>query len=360
LAGSGAAGALLVMAENGFPHSVLHTLRRFGFDRRRVCVVGTWETARELARRFAQSPAWGFHVACVGVGPAETRQFLRFPDGASLGESLTAVLDSQVVDEVLLAVPAEEVVAERSTLALCDQYGVMGRLLLRPPGREHAVPAQVDDLCGAPALAIGGPRYDDRLMAFKRVVDVLLSLVLLGVLLPLLAAIAVMVKLSSPGPVIFSQQRIGLHGRRFWFYKFRTMVDGAETMLPAVAHRSITGGPIFKDPVDVRVTRVGRILRRFSLDELPQLINVIRGQMSLVGPRPLPLHEAAAVVGVNRRRFSMRPGLTCLWQVNGRSDVDYVTWMQYDLEYVDRWSLMLDLKLLLRTIPVVFTGRGAY
>ena len=191
-------------------------------------------------------------------------------------------------------------------------------------------------------------------------IDVVLSATLLVILLPLLLAIALMVKLSSSGPIIFRQERIGFHGRRFRLYKFRTMIVGAEAMLPALAHRSVTGGPIFKDPTDVRITRVGRILRRFSLDELPQLLNVLRGDMSLVGPRPLPVHESAAISGAHRRRFAMRPGITCLWQVNGRSDVDYATWMRYDLEYVDTWSLQLDAKLLLQTIPVGIHGRGAY
>ena len=137
------------------------------------------------------------------------------------------------------------------------------------------------------------------------------------------------------------------------------MIDNAETLLQSVSHRSTMGGPIFKDPADLRVTRAGRLLRKFSLDELPQLLNVLAGDMSLVGPRPLPLHEAALITGEHRRRFHMRPGITCLWQVNGRSNVTYDTWMRYDLQYVDGWSLSLDAKLLVKTIPAVFTGRGA-
>jgi lipopolysaccharide/colanic/teichoic acid biosynthesis glycosyltransferase len=171
---------------------------------------------------------------------------------------------------------------------------------------------------------------------------------------------ALLVKLSLPGPIIFKQSRAGLHGRPFVLYKFRTMVDGAEGMLHALASRSVTRGPTFKDRADLRVTPIGRLLRRFSIDELPQLFNVLSGNMSLVGPRPLPLHEAAEIFGVHRRRFSMRPGITCLWQVNGRSNVEFSKWMSYDLQYVDRWSLWLDAKLLVQTIPAVLTGKGAY
>jgi lipopolysaccharide/colanic/teichoic acid biosynthesis glycosyltransferase len=142
--------------------------------------------------------------------------------------------------------------------------------------------------------------------------------------------------------------------------KFRTMVVGAESMLHLVAHRNITGGPIFKDAKDLRVTDIGRILRRFSLDELPQLFNVLKGDMSLVGPRPLPVHESRAIEGTYRRRFNMRPGITCHWQVQGRNEIGFVQWMELDVKYVDNWSLREDVKLLLLTIPAVFSGRGAY
>jgi lipopolysaccharide/colanic/teichoic acid biosynthesis glycosyltransferase len=213
---------------------------------------------------------------------------------------------------------------------------------------------------GEPVVTLGGPVHDDRLMFLKRVIDVAVSTLVLLVLLPLFGALAMLVKLSSPGPVIFRQRRTGLYGREFMLYKFRTMIVGAEALLPSIASRNVMRGPIFKDPQDIRVTPTGRLLRRFSLDELPQFWNVLKGDMSVVGPRPLPVHESAAIAGVHRRRFSMRPGITCLWQVNGRSACDYATWMQYDLQYVDGWSLTLDAKLLLKTVPVVLTGRGAY
>jgi lipopolysaccharide/colanic/teichoic acid biosynthesis glycosyltransferase len=138
------------------------------------------------------------------------------------------------------------------------------------------------------------------------------------------------------------------------------MVDGAESMLHLLAHRNITGGPIFKDTNDLRVTDIGRVLRRFSLDELPQLLNVLKGEMSLVGPRPLPVHESVAIQGLYRKRFTMKPGITCRWQVAGRNNITFDRWMELDIEYVDNWSLREDMKLLLLTIPAVFSGRGAY
>ena len=195
----------------------------------------------------------------------------------------------------------------------------------------------------------------------KRIFDAVVSSVLLVLFAPVLALATVLVKLSSAGPVIFSQVRVGQHGRTFRLYKFRTMVNGADQMLPALMQATESAGPVFiwKDPNDVRITPVGRLLRRLSLDELPQLVNVIKGDMSLVGPRPLPAQSSSMITGAHLRRFSVPPGITCLWQVKARGNFDYEAWANYDLQYVDTWSLLLDVKILLQTIPVVVSGRGA-
>src|SRR5262249_34529313 len=176
---------------------------------------------------------------------------------------------------------------------------------------------------------------------------------------PLLALVAVVIKLTSPGPVIFEQERAGFHGRRFRMYKFRTMVAGAEDFRDRVAHLNEMSGAGFKASGDPRLTSVGRFLRKGSLDELPQFVNVLKGEMSLVGPRPLPLYEASRIKGAQRRRLAMRPGITGLWQVGGRNMVDFDEWMRMDLLYVDQWSLALDLTILARTIPGGLSGTGA-
>jgi len=196
-------------------------------------------------------------------------------------------------------------------------------------------------------------------MAVKRIFDLVVATVLLVLSAPLMAAIAVLVKLSSPGPVFFRQVRTGMNGRQFRMIKFRTMVDGAESLIRH-SHNSITQGPVFKDPNDYRITPAGRYLRRLSLDELPQLFNVLKGEMSMVGPRPLPLDEADQVRGEHRRRFSVPPGITCFWQISGRSDVSYENWMRYDLEYVDKWTIWSDTSLLLQTVSAVLSRKGAY
>lgn len=337
----------------------LRIARRMGVDLRHVCVLGEWDAVQRLSHKFSEHPEWGLTVACVGRGTLSYRQFVRYPSGKAMPcATLEEVLQSEVIDEVIIAAAPEHIPAEAVTMDLCERYGILARVLLAYP--DGPMPARsVEPYFGEISITsrVKGPG-EDALLA-KRILDCALASMVIVLTGPLMAVIAFLVKLSSPGPVLFRQKRVGLHSRVFTIYKFRTMIDGAESLLTALAYRNITKGPTFKDPSDFRVTDVGRVLRRFSLDELPQLFNVLRGDMSLVGPRPLPVQESAAIVGEHRRRFSVRPGITCVWQVAGRSNVPYSQWMAYDLEYVDGWSPWLDAKLLLKTIPAVFTGRGA-
>src|SRR5262249_1206676 len=193
----------------------------------------------------------------------------------------------------------------------------------------------------------------------KRGVDLVVSLAVFLVTLPIQLLAALAIKLSSSGPIFFRQTRCGLNGRHFTLLKFRTMQNGAEERLPEISHLNELAGPGFKSSHDPRLTFVGRVLRRLSIDELPQLANVIVGDMSLVGPRPPLPEEVARYEPWQRRRLSMSPGLTCLWQVSGRNDVDFDRWMELDLKYIDTWSPMLDLKILLKTVPAVLSGKGA-
>jgi exopolysaccharide biosynthesis polyprenyl glycosylphosphotransferase len=195
----------------------------------------------------------------------------------------------------------------------------------------------------------------------KEVLDVVGAFALLVLTSPILLATALTIKLTSPGPILFRQQRSGLNGRPFTMLKFRSMVTDAEQLKQELAALNEMDGPVFKLTEDPRVTPIGRIIRRFSIDELPQLMNVLRGEMSLVGPRPLPVDEVKRFDDfAHRRRLSVKPGLTCLWQVSGRNNVrDFKDWVRLDLEYIDNWSLWLDLKILARTIPVVLVGTGA-
>jgi exopolysaccharide biosynthesis polyprenyl glycosylphosphotransferase len=219
----------------------------------------------------------------------------------------------------------------------------------------------LDDFYGRPVLVFRSTPETSLQGVLKQMMDILLASVLLLAGLPLYLLIALLIKLSSPGPVLFRQQRSGLNGRPFTLYKFRTMVTNAEQLKHELAAMNEMTGPVFKVSNDPRVTAVGRLLRKYSLDEFPQLYNVLRGEMSLVGPRPLPVDEVRRFHDLaHRRRLSVKPGLTCLWQISGRSEVrDFREWVRLDLEYIDNWSLWLDLKILWRTVPVVLTGAGA-
>ncbi|MBI4698799.1 MAG: sugar transferase, partial [Nitrospirae bacterium] len=198
------------------------------------------------------------------------------------------------------------------------------------------------------------------LLFIKRLFDFVSSVIALIFLMPLLILVAIVIKASSPGPVFFKQQRCSLYGRKFMFYKFRTMVDEAESMLEAVLPYNEMSGPVFKMTNDPRVTEAGKWLRKYSIDELPQLWNVVNGDMSLVGPRPPLPEEVEKYDGWQRRRLSMRPGITCLWQIKGRNKIaDFNEWMRLDMEYIDNWSLWLDFKILFKSVPVVLSGAGA-
>lgn len=219
----------------------------------------------------------------------------------------------------------------------------------------------MDELHGLPVLVFSSAPEASWQGVLKQVLDFLLALVMLVLLAVPLALIALLIKLTSPGPVFFCQQRSGLNGRPFRLYKFRTMVTNAEQLKHELAAMNEMTGPVFKVTHDPRITSLGRLLRKFSIDEFPQLVNVLRGEMSMVGPRPLPVDEVKRFHDMaHRRRLSVKPGLTCLWQISGRNNVkDFRDWVRLDLEYIDHWSLWLDFKILWRTVPVVLMGTGA-
>jgi exopolysaccharide biosynthesis polyprenyl glycosylphosphotransferase len=202
--------------------------------------------------------------------------------------------------------------------------------------------------------------FDPISLLSKRIIDIAVSSILLTLFSPLFLVVALLIKFSSPGPVFFIQERVGLNKRRFRLYKFRTMVSDAEQRQAELEDLNEVRGPVFKIKNDPRITPIGKFLRKTSMDELPQLFNVLKGDMSLVGPRPLPVRDYNGFdEDWHRRRFSVRPGITCLWQINGRSNIHFEDWMKLDMEYIDNWSLWLDLKIILQTVPAVLKGSGA-
>ncbi|SRR6266540_895845 len=338
-------------------------LRRAGEGARwtRVAlVVGTDERARRLIAALHQYPEAGWIIrGCLSLDPSDPTERVQGVPVIGSRPELDTILESEgVVDEVFFAVPPERVDEISEALEVCESLGIDTRVLVDLYRPAHAHPF-VEELFSLPFYGFSPTLTRQSVLAAKRLLDVVGSVVTLALALPLLCVIGLVVKLTSAGPVIFSQERIGFHGRRFRMYKIRTMVKDAEQIREQVAHLNAMRGPVFKAADDPRLTAVGRLLRKLSLDELPQLFNVLKGEMSLVGPRPLPIYEARQIKGAQRRRLAMRPGITGLWQVNGRNMVDFDEWMRMDLLYVDRWSLALDLKILLRTIPVVLSAEGA-
>jgi exopolysaccharide biosynthesis polyprenyl glycosylphosphotransferase len=271
------------------------------------------------------------------------------------------IIASQAVDEVLIALPIDKYGSLVETIVHhCEEQGIIVRVRTEISGLQVAR-SFVDELHGVPVLTIQSGPADSWRLVMKRLIDVAGSAALLLALAPLFAIVTLLIKLDSPGPIFFAQQRVGLNKRRFRILKFRTMVDGSDQQQHTLEHLNEVKGPVFKIKNDPRMTRIGKFLRRFSIDELPQLINVLKGDMSLVGPRPLPVRDVERIeVRWHKRRFSIKPGITCLWQVNGRSEIGFEDWVRMDLEYIDRWSLVLDIIILMKTIPAVFKGPGAY
>ncbi len=243
-------------------------------------------------------------------------------------------------------------------LRVCEEVGIPARV--RMDRVEPDLPRPRAELVGPTLYLLYQAKEPDRpALLLKSLLDRTLAAAGILVLSPVMLVIALLVRLTSRGPALFIQPRGGLNGRPFPMLKFRTMLEGAEAARERLLEANEMDGPVFKIADDPRVTHLGRSLRRTSLDELPQLLNVLAGQMSIVGPRPLPLVETRELTGSDRRRLSMRPGLTCLWQVSGRNDLTFREWMALDLQYVDNWSLTVDLAILVRTIPALLTGRGA-
>jgi exopolysaccharide biosynthesis polyprenyl glycosylphosphotransferase len=325
-----------------------------------LMVVGTGDRARQLARALEESVEYGvrlrgFLSELPETAPPEIVLEAKYPVYPI--RELPALLREHVIDEIVFAVGSESIAGLEEVFLLCDEEGVRTRVAVDFFPHVNST-ISLDRLGPTPLLTFSAAPYDEIRLLVKRTIDMTIAGAALIVLSPLMAAIAILIRLTSPGPAIFRQVRCGLNGRQFVFYKFRSMVQNAEELKSALAHLN-TRETAFKIPGDPRQTAVGFYLRKFSIDEWPQLWNVLRGDMSLVGPRPAVPSEVERYKRWQRRRLRMRPGLTCLWAVCGRDDVDFETWMKMDMQYIDNWSLALDWNILLRTIPRVLTGHGA-
>jgi exopolysaccharide biosynthesis polyprenyl glycosylphosphotransferase len=342
-----------------FFQSYLVWLSKSGKACRNVLIVGAGKIAAKIIRGIGREPALGMNiVGCVVRSQKVGKQHFKGVPVIGTVDELSDIMHRIPVDEVILAITPNALCHFREVLGCCEEMGITCRVSSGLLTAKHTEPL-VEDLFGISFVSYYTSRKPLNLMFIKYAFDFLASLVLLIVAAPAIFLISLIIRLTSKGPAFFIQERHGLNGRRFNMFKFRTMVVNAEEKKALLAGMNEMSGPVFKITNDPRVTMVGRFLRKTSLDELPQLLNVLRGEMSLVGPRPLPLSESAEITGPLRRRLSMKPGLTCLWQISGRNDIDFNDWMKLDMEYIDRWSLKLDLRILLKTIPVVIRGKGA-
>ncbi|MCP2032148.1 exopolysaccharide biosynthesis polyprenyl glycosylphosphotransferase [Okibacterium sp. HSC-33S16] len=338
--------------------------RRLGSYSSRVLLVGSEDSVVHIARQLARQPEAGYQVvgACVASG--------RVADTLP-GTSIVVSGNLSDLDDALETTGADTVIITSSDELPPERVRELSWSL--EPGRQHLVVAptltgiagpriHTRPVAGLPLIHVETPRYEGRKIFTKRTLDVLFSGVLLILLSPVFLAVAILVKLSSPGPVLFHQARIGIQGKQFRMLKFRSMIFDAEQRLGSLgpAARSEGNEILFKMKDDPRVTTIGRILRRFSLDELPQLLNVFEGSMSLVGPRPPLETEVSSYDEHVHRRFLVKPGITGLWQVSGRSNLDWEESVQLDLYYVENWSLTGDLIILWRTVRAVLSSEGAY
>jgi len=340
---------------------VLRRVRASGRNQRNLLIVGTNSRAVAFARRLVDSPELGYRLLGFvdndwpGMAEFSESGFKTVCDHAGLAEFLRR----NVVDEMAIYLPFEFLRRYWEEIAsLCvhngirlrinsDVFGIEARWFAEEQGSGHYIASHTGAGDGWP-------------LVIKRTLDVVISGVLLVLLAPVLVITAIAIKATSKGPILFLQERIGLNKRRFKICKFRTMIPDAEKVMHLLESRNEAKGPVFKIKADPRITPIGKFLRRSSIDELPQLLNVLKGDMSLVGPRPLPVRDYEGFSeDWQRRRFSVKPGITCLWQVNGRSSISFDQWMQLDLQYMDEWSLWLDLKILAKTVPAVLKGAGA-
>jgi len=324
-------------------------------------VVGCGSRAREVASLIEESRGSGLRL--VGFIDPEsngtTKQHVFGDYEVHPLSSVEHILQNRVIDEVIFAVTMQELARLEPVILHCANLGIKVRMQLEflPAAYSKIYLEKFHDL---ELLSLSSTPESELLLFLKRVFDVALATFSLVALAPLMAGVAAAIRVTSPGPVLFEQTRCGLGGRRFTLYKFRSMINNAEQLKAELHQLNELNGPVFKLRDDPRITSVGRWLRRFSIDELPQLWNIVRGDMSFVGPRPAIPAEVDQYEPWQRRRLRMRPGLTCIWVLEGRNHLEFNRWIQLDLTYIDTWSLWLDAKIFLRTIPIVLSGRGAY
>jgi exopolysaccharide biosynthesis polyprenyl glycosylphosphotransferase len=351
---------ILLLASRFAIIKILRAVRRRGYNYRNILVVGTGQRARKYAEMICSHAEMGLRVfGYVDDDPmVADRDIL---GSAIIGtlKDVPAIIQRNVIDEVVIALPRRWLPSVVEIVRVCEETGIEVTLVADffniAIAKLHTT--MFHDI---PLLTFSTTPSQQLQLLLKDCLDRVGAMVLLAVTLPILIITSIAIKLTSRGPILFKQVRLGLYGRKFTFYKFRSMKVGSEKEIEGLKNSNEMSGPVFKMQHDPRVTPVGRFLRRTSIDELPQLLNVLKGEMSLVGPRPPLPAETEEYDLWQRRRLSVKPGMTCLWQINGRNNVDFNDWMNLDLLYIDNWSIWLDIRILFKTLVAVVKGDGAY
>jgi exopolysaccharide biosynthesis polyprenyl glycosylphosphotransferase len=342
----------------------LLSARRSGYNYRFLLIVGVNERACEIAHKLSRKRELGYKIVGFVAESATTLQQWRTRNDDSwkiLGvlRDLRSILTEERVDEIMVCLPAD---ARFSDISMIVQHardlGIVVRLMPNFADGNLLRNMYIEEFDDEYVVTLFREQLLMQLL-LKRLIDAAVSLAVLIALFPLMVVVAILIKLTSPGPVFFSQKRVGMNQRQFKLYKFRSMVADAEERKHELQHLNERDGPAFKIQNDPRTTRIGQFIRKTSIDELPQLFNVLSGEMSLVGPRPPLPEEVKRYEWLFRKRLSVKPGVTCIWQISGRNNVTFDRWMKMDHEYIENWSLWLDLKILLKTIPAVLFSRGA-
>ncbi|MBI5643978.1 MAG: sugar transferase [Deltaproteobacteria bacterium] len=339
-------------------HAFFHHIRRRGYNYRNVLIIGTGNRAIRFFDTISSHPEWGLKISgFIDKDPGKKGRMIQGKSILGTLEEIQGILIEHHIDSVVFVGPRNWLDEVEKIIVPCETIGVQIQIACDfYPNTLSKI--HFDTLGNWPLLAFMPPPHYGGFIFVKRAIDVAFSALVLFFAAPLFIFTAAGIKLTSPGPVFFRQKRCGLSGRVFELLKFRTMVNGAESIKSSIEHLNEMSGPVFKVRNDPRITPFGRFLRKFSLDEFPQFINVLKGDMSIVGPRPPIPNEVEKYDYSQRRRLSVKPGITCLWQVAGRNKIGFSDWVKLDLEYIDKWSMSLDLKIILKTIPAMLKGTG--
>jgi len=357
----------LLILSKSFIYKILKKLRLKGYNLQNVLIIGGRERAKDVINSIYEHTSSGYRIlGCIGINEPEIgKTVISGTTYIGIIGQLEKILIDQVVDQIIFAIPLDLVKNIEKYIRIAEKLGVSVRFMPEwnlhkicyRPGIENL---KVEEFLGIPTMCLSSNPNGYRDLQLKYMLDIFGAAILIILLLPVFGIISILIKIFSKGPVLFTQERCGLNGRRFYVYKLRTMVNDAEQKRKILDAKNEADPPAFKIKKDPRIIPyIGTFLRKTGLDELPQLFNVIKGEMSLVGPRPPIPTEVQKYDLWQRRRLSMKPGITCLWQCEKkRNDITFKEWMSSDLNYIDSWSIKLDLKILVKTAMVVFTGQG--